>query len=108
MNKLNVLFLILLLPFIILIRLFTPNKARRGRMLTDIIERKYPKYKIVKIDMQYDDDSSVVSSADKDKNTKGAVVVIENNGERRILHLLFTDDIWHITQDVPDRGNDIT
>ena len=108
MNKLNVLFLILLLPFIIIIRLFTPNKARRGRMLTDIIERKYPKCKIINIDMQYDNGSSAASTADKDKNIKGAVVIIENKGERRILHLLFTDDIWHITQDVPDSGNDIT
>ena len=108
MNKLNLLFLILLLPFIILIRLFKPNKDRRGRMMTDIIESKYPECRIIKIDMQYDERSSAVSTADKDKNVKGAVVIIDNNGERRILHLSFTDDTWHITKDATESGKDLT
>ena len=102
MNKLNLLFLILLFPFTILIRLFTPNKDRRGRKLTDTIERKYPKCKIISIKMQYGGSSSCASDADKDHDPKGAVVIIENNGERRTLHLSFTNEIWQITRDVSE------
>ena len=104
MNKLNFLFLILLLPFIILIRIITPNKDRRGRKMTDTIERKYPKCKIIRIDMQYDNESSAASTADKAKNVKGAVVAIENNGERCILYLSYIDNIWHITKDETYNG----
>ena len=102
MNKLNLLFLILLFPFIILIRLFNPNKDRRGRKLTDTIERKYPKCKIISIKMQYGGNSSSASDADKTHDPKGAVVIIENSGERRALHLSFTNEIWQITRDVSE------
>lgn len=102
MNKLNLLFLILLFPFIIIIRLFTPKKDRRGRKLTDTIECKYPKCKIISIKMQHGGSSSSASEADKAHDPKGAVVIIDNNGERRTLHLSFTDDIWQITQDVSE------
>ncbi|WP_294483852.1 hypothetical protein [uncultured Ruminococcus sp.] len=104
MNKLNFLFLILLLPFIILIRIITPNKDRRGRKMTDTIERKYPKCKIINIKMKYDNESSAASTADKAKNVKGAVVAIENNGERCILYLSYIDNIWHITKDETYNG----
>ena len=107
MNKMNLLFLILLFPFIVLIRLFTPNKDRRGRKLTDTIERKYPKCKIINIKMQYDEQPSAISTGDKAKKVKGAVAVIESNGERRTLQLSYADDIWNIDHDSPDSGNDI-
>ena len=107
MNKLNLLFLILLLPFIILIRIFTPKKDSRGRKLTNIIEDKYPKCKIINIAMQYDNRSSDKTISHKEQKVKGAVVVIENNCERRTLHLTFSDDNWNIINDVPDSGNDL-
>jgi len=54
--------------------------------------------------MKYDNESSAASTADKAKNVKGAVVAIENNGERCILYLSYIDNIWHITKDETYNG----
>lgn len=101
------LLIILLLPFIILIKLISPNRAASRRKIERVIKRKYPEYKINDIKMQYTDWSSSVKEAGACRKATLAVAEIANDEEQRTLHFELLFGIWRITHDAPDSGRNV-
>ena len=75
--------------------------------IRQIIMEKYPTYEIIYVDLSYSDWSSSLRDADRKHKATSAMVKIENELERRTIHLNKYFYKWKIWSDEPDYGPNV-